>query len=134
MSQEGNDIHILRISEAFPEDEGLYRCVASNSQGQLQCEASLHVIGNKFKSFITSLKERFFNGFLLLSVCIAPGSDDVPPSLTPLDDVSVVEGSPAQFRTLVTGKPMPMVQWMREGQIIPPSSDFQVNVTLGLTS
>jgi len=100
MSQEGNDIHILRISEAFPEDEGLYRCVASNSQGQLQCEASLHVI--------------------------APGSDDVPPSLTPLDDVSVVEGSPAQFRTLVTGKPMPMVQWMREGQIIPPSSDFQM--------
>lgn len=62
-------------------------------------------------------------------MCLAPGSDDVPPSLTPLDDVSVVEGSPVQFRTLVTGKPMPIVQWMREGQIIPPSSDFQVKNT-----
>lgn len=50
MSQEGNDIHVLRISEAFPEDEGLYRCVASNSNGQVQCDASLHVIGKKYNS------------------------------------------------------------------------------------
>jgi len=100
MSQEGSDIHVLRISEAFPEDEGLYSCVVSNSKGEVQCAASLHVI--------------------------APDSGDVPPSLTPLDDVNVVEGSPVQFRTQFTGTPMPTVQWMREGQIIPPSSDFQM--------
>lgn len=58
---------------------------------------------------------------------LAPDSGDVPPSLTPLEDVNVVEGSPAQFRTLVSGTPLPTIQWMREGQIIPPSSDFQVN-------
>ena len=45
MSQEGNDTHVLRISEAFPEDEGTYRCVASNATGQAECSASLHVIG-----------------------------------------------------------------------------------------
>lgn len=57
---------------------------------------------------------------------IAPDSGDVPPSLTNLEDVNVVEGSPVQFRTLVSGTPLPTIQWMREGQIIPPSSDFQV--------
>jgi hypothetical protein len=56
----------------------------------------------------------------------APDSGDVPPSLTNLEDVNVVEGSPVQFRTLVSGTPLPTIQWMREGQIIPPSSDFQV--------
>ena len=56
----------------------------------------------------------------------APDSGDVPPSLTTLSDVTVEEGSPAQFRTLVSGTPLPTIQWMREGQIIPPSSDFQV--------
>jgi len=100
MSQEGDNTHVLRISEAFPEDEGTYRCVASNSTGKAQCSANLLVI--------------------------APDSGDVPPSLTTLDDVTVEEGSPAQFRTLVSGTPMPTIQWMREGQIIPPSSDFQM--------
>lgn len=100
MSQEGADTHVLRISEAFPEDEGTYRCVASNPSGQAQCSARLHVK--------------------------APVSGDVPPSLTPLDDVNVLEGSPAQFRTLISGSPLPTIQWLREGQIIPPSSDFQV--------
>lgn len=45
MSQEGSDTHVLRISEAFPEDEGVYKCVASSPSGQAQCSASLHVIG-----------------------------------------------------------------------------------------
>jgi len=57
---------------------------------------------------------------------LAPDGVKGSPTLTPLEDVSVVEGSPAQFRTLVNGTPMPTVQWLREGQLIPPSPDFQV--------
>ena len=48
MSQEGDNTHVLRISEAFPEDEGTYRCVASNANGQAQCSANLFVIGTEF--------------------------------------------------------------------------------------
>ena len=45
MSQEGADTHVLRISEAFPEDEGVYRCVAASSAGKAICSASLSVRG-----------------------------------------------------------------------------------------
>lgn len=50
MSQEGSDTHVLRISEAFPEDEGTYRCIATNASGQAQCSAPLHVNGKRHLS------------------------------------------------------------------------------------
>lgn len=41
-----NDVYTLKISEAFPEDEGLYKCVASNSVGSVTLSAQLKVTGN----------------------------------------------------------------------------------------
>lgn len=45
-----------------------------------------------------------------------------------MKDVTVSEGSPAQFRTKVTGVPQPTIQWLREGMLIPQSPDFQVSL------
>ena len=45
MSQENHNTHVLRISEAFPEDEGVYCCVAANSAGRTQCAGTLKVKG-----------------------------------------------------------------------------------------
>jgi len=45
-------------------------------------------------------------------------------------NVTVLEGSPAQFRTQVSGKPQPTVAWYREGLLIPQSADFQVSSTV----
>lgn len=43
----------------------------------------------------------------------------------------MVEGQPAQFKTQVSPtKPKPMIQWYREGALIPQSPDFQVNILL----
>ena len=47
MSKEG-DMHTLRISEAFPEDEGQYKCIASSPGGQTVVTANLIVLGNFF--------------------------------------------------------------------------------------
>lgn len=44
-----NDTYTLRISEAFPEDEGEYKCVATNSAGTASTTAHLTVVG-KFRS------------------------------------------------------------------------------------
>jgi hypothetical protein len=48
-------------------------------------------------------------------------------------DVIVSEGSPAQFRTQVSGKPQPTIQWLRDGLVIPQSADFQVGIHLGMS-
>ncbi|XP_067120871.1 titin [Centruroides vittatus] len=94
------DIYSLRISEAFPEDEGVYKCVASNSAGMITTSANLKVI--------------------------VPESTEVPPSLNPLADLKVPEGTPARFVTSVTGTPTPKITWYREGAIIKPTRDFQM--------
>ncbi|KAL1117095.1 hypothetical protein AAG570_004423, partial [Ranatra chinensis] len=99
MGREG-EVHTLRISEAFPEDEGVYKCVATNNSGSVTLSASLRVL--------------------------APDTTDVAPTVSPMRDVIVPEGSSAQFKTQVTGKPTPVVQWYREGDLIPQSPDFQM--------
>lgn len=100
MVKEG-DFCTLKISEAFPEDEGVYKCIASNPAGTITLQANLRVL--------------------------APDSQDVLPALTPMKDVIVPEGTPAQFKTTVSGKPKPTIQWLRDGFLIPESPDFQVN-------
>jgi hypothetical protein len=69
---------------------------------------------------------------LTLYVChfAAPDTQEVTPSLNPMRDVIVSEGSPAQFRTQVSGKPQPTIQWLRDGLVIPQSADFQVEIYL----
>lgn len=107
MTKDG-DYYTLRISEAFPEDEGVYKCLAENPAGKTSAQSKLKVL--------------------------APESQDVAPSLTPMKDVIVPEGSPAQFKTTISGKPKPTIQWLREGFLIPESPDFQVNITNKLYS
>lgn len=102
MSREGEYFN-LRISEAFPEDEGTYKCVLSNKLGTVQTQATLKVT--------------------------VPESQESLPTITALKDVSVLEGSPAQFKTTISGKTKATsVQWFREGALIPQSPDFQVSL------
>ncbi|XP_018397088.1 PREDICTED: titin [Cyphomyrmex costatus] len=99
--QKEDDFYTLRISEAFPEDEGVYKCIAKNPAGEVTTFANLRVL--------------------------APDTTDVLAKLTPLKDQIVIEGQPAQFKTQVSpAKPKPTIQWYREGALIPQSPDFQM--------
>ncbi|KAJ8687530.1 hypothetical protein QAD02_023324, partial [Eretmocerus hayati] len=98
--QKEADLCTLKISEAFPEDEGVYKCIAKNPAGEVTTSANLKVM--------------------------APDATDVLPKLTPLRDQTVLEGQPAQFKTQISpAKPKPTIQWYREGALIPESPDFQ---------
>jgi hypothetical protein len=99
MVKEG-DYYTLRISEAFPEDEATYKCILSNNVGEISTVAKLKVI--------------------------APESQETLPTLSPLKDLTVEEGAPAQFKTIISGKSKATVQWYREGALIPISPDFQM--------
>uniref|UniRef100_A0A8W7P4J3 Ig-like domain-containing protein n=2 Tax=gambiae species complex TaxID=44542 RepID=A0A8W7P4J3_ANOCL len=91
----------LIVTEAFPEDEGQYLCIASNPGGEVHTTATLKVV--------------------------APEMPDAGPKLSEMKDCLVEEGSPAQFKTTIVGKPTKMtVQWLREGLLIPESPDFQM--------
>jgi len=100
MSRDG-EYYSLRITEAFPEDEGPYKCELANSLGKITTNANLRVQ--------------------------APELQEALPTLSPMKDVVVPEGSPAQFKTTISGKTKPTnVQWFREGALIPESPDFQM--------
>lgn len=95
------EYYSLKISEAFPEDEGVYKCVLKNTAGETTTSSTLSVI--------------------------APEVQEALPKITQLKDVIVTEGSPAKFKTTHTSKTKITVQWLREGMLIPESSDFQVS-------
>lgn len=104
MSRDG-EYYTLRISEAFPEDEGVYKCELANNLGKVTTSANLRVA--------------------------APESQEALPTLSTMKDITVEEGSPAQFKTTITGKTKPTnVQWFRDGALIPESPDFQVITSL----
>ncbi|XP_042888253.1 titin-like isoform X7 [Penaeus japonicus] len=99
MTSDG-EVHCLKISEAFPEDEGNYYCIISNTIGKCTLEANLQVV--------------------------QPQQAEVAPTIAPLEDVTVEEGEGVRFNTVVIGSPMPTVQWYREGALIPHSRDFEM--------
>lgn len=80
MSRDG-EYYSLRITEAFPEDEGVYKCELGNSLGKITTSANLRVQ--------------------------APEMQEALPTLSPMKDVTVQEGSPAQFKTTISGKTKP---------------------------
>lgn len=132
MQKEG-DLCTLRISEAFPEDEGVYKCIAKNPAGDVTTSANLRVLGehHHFSSAYNFTKTPLYLLTEMINIerfRLAPDAADVLPKLTPLKDQTVLEGQPAQFKTQVTpAKPKPTIQWYREGALIPQSPDFQVS-------
>ena len=69
--------------------------------------------------------EKFVSINLILDL-VPEGSQNAVPTLSPLSDLTVPEGSPARFVTSFTGFPSPQITWMREGNVLRPSADFEV--------
>lgn len=99
-----NHVYTLRISEVFPEDEGEYRCEANNRSGTASTTAFLKVI--------------------------VSDTNECPPTLGPLSDLTVAEGQPATFITQLSGIPKPKVTWYKGGQVVRPTRDFQVSLNV----
>ena len=58
--QTNGDKHVLNILEAFPEDEGLYKCMVTNPAGKTSTSAYLKII-RMFFYFFMILVNNFFS-------------------------------------------------------------------------
>uniref|UniRef100_A0A3Q2Z789 Obscurin, cytoskeletal calmodulin and titin-interacting RhoGEF a n=2 Tax=Hippocampus comes TaxID=109280 RepID=A0A3Q2Z789_HIPCM len=52
---------------------------------------------------------------------------DVPPFIqVPPEDVCVEPGQPATFTVIITGRPMPQIQWYKDGEELPASHNVEI--------
>lgn len=68
------DLCTLRISEAFPEDEGVYKCIAKNPAGEVTTSANLRVLGT-YRLIVNFQCQYFFNHseMIVIELIIYPG-------------------------------------------------------------
>uniref|UniRef100_A0A0N4WUT8 Muscle M-line assembly protein unc-89 n=1 Tax=Haemonchus placei TaxID=6290 RepID=A0A0N4WUT8_HAEPC len=105
---EAKGIYHLRIQSATVNDEGTYRCVATNESGSATT-----------KSFT-----RIDDGF---SMQIP--SKSIPPRFTiRLGDARAVEGQPLRLECKVEGSPLPELTWNKDGVQIHPSDRVQLSM------
>lgn len=116
----------LTIAEVFPDDEGIYRCRATNKHGTAECEASLTVgksasicileFNIKLKILMTTLGD-----MVVVSHQELVRAPVIAQSLEP----GVVEENSRKIMTVrFDGYPAPEVKWYHNGLEIPqPSPD-----------
>lgn len=109
----------LVIENAELDDEGIYRCVASNKAGEVSCKVEVFV-----EKAIPSINEvveevpvfqnlTLENEIPLDGVLGVPKAEKtIPPKITKrLQDVTVTEGDTARFEVNVSGVPKPLGHW-----------------------
>ncbi|RUS90390.1 hypothetical protein EGW08_001885 [Elysia chlorotica] len=95
----------LKIPATKMEQDGLYRCVATNSAGTDSCEARVDV----------------------------QGKTEAPVFTRPLNHREVREGRPVKFECEVKGIPQPEVSWFLKDQPIETGVHFTLEQRKGLT-
>uniref|UniRef100_A0AAF5HXT5 Uncharacterized protein n=1 Tax=Strongyloides stercoralis TaxID=6248 RepID=A0AAF5HXT5_STRER len=88
----------LTVSDCTLSDEGIYRCEAENKYGKAKTQSTIHVEVN-LKNLDRSIKE----------------DGEAPRFIIPLEDNTVLLNNTIELNCKVTGKPMPLVKWSKDG-------------------
>ena len=113
----------LIIDKAELDDEGAYKCVASNKAGEVSCQMELLVdeAASKMVEVVEEIpvsQKAAVEIELPLEALLGLPKDEkaVPPEFTKkLQDLSVTEGDTACFEVEVTGNPKPDAHWATNG-------------------
>lgn len=98
----------LTIDETFAADTGVFTCKASNSVGVSETAAKLFVRESSPEEVFTP-----------------------PMFVKPLESASAREGTPFQFRAVVTGNPLPTVSWYKNDICVDNSLDYVIKYNNG---
>ena len=104
------DQYILRIEEAFPEDEGEYVCRASNTNGKKDWRVRLTVDEQKASHPLDNSKIGYSR----------------PAFLSHLSDNKVTEGDTVTFECKVMGNPEPEVIWFHRGKELVEDGHYHI--------
>ena len=96
-TQEGR-VHSLVFKETVEEDEGVYKCLAKNAHGEIECSAKFTIAQETTKpEFVQKMKH-----------------------------VEVVDTSEARFEVEVTGSPDPEIKWLKKKEVLVNSEKFSI--------
>lgn len=107
--------HELTILEAFPEDEGQYKCLVTNPAGSTSSSAFLKIIR---KSILNNSKKFYFLIILETISLFLTENANSPSFIKTIVDSQTDENLPAEFSVQVKGDPTPKVEWSHNGTVV----------------
>ena len=108
-----NGVASLTIEEAFPEDEGTYECIASNSEGRVSSRAKIGIILMDARSAAAVAKKT--------------GAGAKPPRITShFESVSVSDGSSLSLRCTIKCDTPYDVIWLHNDKEIKARPDAKI--------
>ncbi|KAG5897350.1 hypothetical protein JTB14_030235 [Gonioctena quinquepunctata] len=133
ISQDSEGLCTLAISEVFPENAGVYTCIAMNRAGEAVCKSSLIVEAYEYVpdselGHMTGSEEDLLADKTISSETDIQSDSDVEfaPRITKKlpQVVATKDGDVTRLEVTAVGKPKPEGRWLKHGEEIIPSKEF----------
>ena len=110
----------MLIVEAFPEDSGMYKCVAINPAGEAISSAELYIEPTEpIEETVTVTQQQVVESEMVIEEPMEP-----PKFIQPLQPQIAKVSEDGVFSAIVVGEPVPEIKWYRDQVEMQPSEKF----------